>query len=193
MAECVKITNGRFLNRRPHGPHVQGRCGEGCNDMKSLWKEHGKEVWSFYCPQCKIPRRVPYRSKPGLKHFSQIGLTAAVVTLATWPWFAWKGAVAFLPLWIVFEVLYRSRVRAALSCEQCGFDPILYLADVKSARREIEAHWKKKFEEKGIPYPDKNQMKEQVLQKSNEQKSSQNSVGENRLAKTRLDDPISER
>jgi hypothetical protein len=173
--------------------------------MKSLWKEHGKEVWSFYCPQCKIPRRVPYRSTPGgFKHFAQIGLTAAVVTLATWPWFEWKGAVAFLPLWIVFEVLYRSRVRAALNCEQCGFDPILYLADVKSARREIEAHWKRKFEEKGIPYPDKNQIKDQVFERQAvglkaEQKSSQksnsnsNSTGENRLAKTRLDDPISER
>jgi hypothetical protein len=166
--------------------------------MKSLWKEHAKDVWSFYCPQCKIPRRVPYRSAPGgFKHFSQIGLTAAVVTLGTWRWFEWKGAVAFLPIWIVFEVLYRSRVRAALNCEQCGFDPILYLADVKSARREIEAHWKRKFEEKGIPYPDKNQIKEQVLQEASsgaaDKPAGQNSTGENRLAKTRLDDPISER
>ena len=166
--------------------------------MKSLWKDNSKDVWSFYCPQCKIPRRVPYRAKPGgFKHFSQLGLTAAVVTLGTWPWFAWKGAVVFLPIWIVFEVLYRSRVRAALNCEQCGFDPILYLADVKSARREIEAHWKKKFEEKGIPYPDKNQIKNQVLQEASsgaaDKSGAQNSTAENRLAKTRLDDPISGR
>lgn len=73
--------------------------------------------------------------------------------LATWNWFGWKGFVVFLPLWVIFETLYRSRVRAALNCEQCGFDPILYLVDVKRARREIEEHWKRKFAEKGIPYP----------------------------------------
>jgi hypothetical protein len=120
---------------------------------KSFWKERSSEIWSFFCPQCKVPRRVPYRAKPSPRHYMQIGLTAAVFTLATWKWFDWKGIVVFLPLWIVFETLYRSRVRAALGCEQCGFDPILYLVDVKRARQEIENHWKKKFAEKGIPYP----------------------------------------
>ena len=52
-----------------------------------------------------------------------------------------------------FEGYYRSRVRIALSCPHCGFDPYLYLTDVKRARQEIEAYWRKKFAEKGIPYP----------------------------------------
>jgi hypothetical protein len=133
---------------------VYAKINEGGQAVsKSFWKERSSEIWSFFCPQCKIPRRVPYRAKPSLKHYAQIGLTAAVFTLATWTWFNWKGIVVFLPLWVVFETLYRSRVRAALSCEQCGFDPILYLVDVKRARQEIEDHWKKKFAEKGIPYP----------------------------------------
>ena len=123
------------------------------DSLKTLWQENRGDIWSFYCPQCKIPRRVPYRPRPGLKHYAQIGLTALVFTLLTWNWFSWKGIVAFIPIWTVFEAIYRSRVRAALSCENCGFDPILYLVDTKRARREIESHWQKKFEERGIPYP----------------------------------------
>jgi hypothetical protein len=123
------------------------------DSLKTLWQENRGSIWSFYCPQCKIPRRVPYRPKPGLKHYAQIGLTAVVFMMLTWNWFDWKGLVAFIPIWVIFETIYRARVRAALNCENCGFDPILYLVDTKRARREIEAHWQKKFEEKGIPYP----------------------------------------
>jgi hypothetical protein len=125
------------------------------NSHKTLWQEArpADQVWSFYCPQCKIPRKIPYKARPTLKHYAQVGLTALVFVLMTWNWFTWKGIVAFVPMWVVFEALYRTKVRAALSCENCGFDPILYLVDVKRARRDIEDHWKKRFEEKGIPYP----------------------------------------
>jgi hypothetical protein len=87
---------------------------------------------------------------------AQIGLTAIVFMLATWSWFEWKGIVSFFPLWTLFEGIYRSRVRAALACDRCGFDPYLYLIDVPRAREVVENHWRKKFAEKGIPYPEKN-------------------------------------
>jgi len=122
--------------------------------LRSLWREKKSDKsWSFYCPQCKVPRRVPYRPQPSVRHYLQIGLTAVVFTLLTWNWFHWKGVVSFLPLWILFEIIYRTKLRAALNCECCGFDPVLYRVDVKRARREIEDHWKKKFEQKGIPFP----------------------------------------
>jgi hypothetical protein len=97
-----------------------------------------------------------------------VGLTALVFTAATWAWFSWKGIVSFVPLLAAFEIFYRGRVRAALHCSQCGFDPYLYLTDVKRARAEVESHWRKKFAEKGIPYP------EQAGQPAK-------TVGENRL------------
>jgi hypothetical protein len=76
--------------------------------------------------------------------------------VVTWPWLQWKGVFSFLPLWIVFEVSYRTRVRADIRCRSCGFDPLLYLVDVQKAREEIREHWKKKFQEKGIPFPEQN-------------------------------------
>lgn len=89
----------------------------------------------------------------GMKHFFQIGLLSAVFTLAAWPIFEWKGLVAFVPFWAFFEVVYRIRLRAVLTCPHCGFDPVLYMRDVKAARAEIEKFWRAKFAEKGMPWP----------------------------------------
>jgi len=138
---------------------------------KSLWKERSTQSWAFYCPHCRSPRKIPYRPQPGgWKHFSQIGLTAGFVTLLTWKWFDWKGIVVFLPIWAVFEFFYRSQVRAALSCPNCGFDPILYMVDTQKARDEIEKYWRKKFEEKGIPFPEPNE--QAALASTSKKKSS---------------------
>lgn len=92
--------------------------------------------------------------RPGqAKHFLQVGITAAFFTLLTWNWLEWKGFVSFVPFWIVFEVMYRAKVRVSLACLRCGFDPTLYLIDVDRARSAVEVHWRAKFKEKGIPYP----------------------------------------
>lgn len=122
---------------------------------KLYWRDKASASWSFICPLCASPRKLPCQPRPTLRHYVQIALTAAFFTLVTWSWFDWKGIVSFVPMWTVFEALYRGRVRAASHCPHCGFDPYLYLVDVKRARSEIEAHWRKKFAEKGIPYPEK--------------------------------------
>ena len=130
--------------------------------MKSLWQEKKNDFWSFYCPHCEAPRRVRTQPKPLARHYFQIGLTAVIFMLICWPLFHAKGIVAFVPFWLLFETIYRTRHRAALACHQCGFDPFLYLTDVSHARREIEDHWRKKFTEKGIPYPEKPQPPVQI-------------------------------
>ena len=122
---------------------------------KTLWRDKQSKVWSFYCPNCRTARRLPNRPRPSLRHFVQIGLTSAFFPLLTWSWFGLKGFVSFLPMWIVFENLHRARVRVALYCSNCGFDPYLYLIDVASARQEVETYWRKRFSDKGIPYPEK--------------------------------------
>jgi hypothetical protein len=124
---------------------------------KSFWRGRASEAWSFICPLCSSPRKLAQQPRPTPTHYAQIGLTAAIFTLITWHWFEWKGIISFLPMWTVFEVIYRARVRAAMRCTQCGFDPYLYLVDVKRARTDIESHWRKKFAEKNIPYPEKPQ------------------------------------
>ena len=146
--------------------------------QKSFWKEKNTKHWSFFCPLCRVNRRVAYHPRPTPKHYFQIALTTVVFMLATWPWFGWKGAVAFVPFWTVFEVFYRTRMRADLSCPQCGFDPYLYLVDIKRAREEIETHWRKKFAEKGVPFPEKESPAAQAGAGTGPRMGSQSVMGE---------------
>ena len=122
-------------------------------DLAKKWAHRHKNSFSFYCPLCRAPRKIDQRPSPSLKHFMQIALTSVFFAMITWEWFTWKGIVSFLPFWITFEVLYRSKIRAALFCDHCGFDPMLYMVDVKRAHTEVDKHWRTKFAEKGIPYP----------------------------------------
>ncbi|MCC7440338.1 MAG: hypothetical protein IT285_01815 [Bdellovibrionales bacterium] len=104
-------------------------------------------------------------------HFFRVGLTTAALMLASWPWFGWKGVVWYLPVWMAFESVYRLRLRAIMSCSQCGFDPYLYLTGVKRARAAIDAHWRQKFQERGIPFPgDEASSRAEVAQSAGDQK-----------------------
>ncbi len=121
---------------------------------KTIWNDQG-EPWSFICPLCEADRRVRFNPHPAnFKYIAKVALTSLIFMFAAWPWFHWKGLVVFVPLWAVFEFTYRWRMRAAIICPHCGFDPYLFSIDMDWAKEEIEAHWRKKFEEKNIPYPD---------------------------------------
>ena len=73
-----------------------------------------------------------------------------------------------MPFWAIFEVIYRWRTRALLPCKECGFDPYLYLIDPELAKKEVEDYWKKKFDDKGIPYPDPNMTAASKKKKANQ-------------------------
>jgi len=125
---------------------------------KSIWRERYTKDFTFYCPMCAVPRRIGMDPRPGQPiHFVQVGITAVLLTLITahfFPWIGWKAIVCFVPLWIGFETIYRAKVRDSVACTQCGFDPVLYLIEPGKARHAIREHWRKKFEEKGIPFPE---------------------------------------
>lgn len=125
---------------------------------RSIWRERFTKNFSFYCPLCAVPRRIGLHPKPGQPvHFAQVGVTTlfiAALSVEFFPWIGWKALVAFIPLWMLFETVYRAKVRASVACRQCGFDPFLYLTGIARARGAVREHWKKKFEEKGLPFPD---------------------------------------
>ncbi len=112
---------------------------------KTLWKTEGRRHWQFYCPLCSVTRRITLHPRPQPRHLVQVGIASAFVTMLAWPLFGLKGLVVFIPLWVGFEVLYRMRVRAEISCHACGFDPYLYLSDIPRARRSVEEFWKQKM------------------------------------------------
>ena len=161
---------------------------------KSIWRERYTKDFSFYCPMCTSPRRIGMHPRPGRPiHFAQVGITAIFLTLITahfLPWIGWKAIVCFVPLWIGFETIYRAKVRAAVACGQCGFDPALYLVEPGKARHAIREHWRKRFEEKGIPFPeDDSENNASHLRLA----ASGSSERKNRLAKSRGNSPLPSR
>lgn len=135
-------------------------------NVKSYWNRRRPDVFDYFCAQCRSPRRSLQRPRPTPRNYAQVALTVVCFMLATWSWFGWKGVVAFVPFWIAFEVGFRIRTRAAAQCDKCGFDPFLYKVDVGWARREIEQHWRRKFAEKGIPFPGSKPATEAPLESS---------------------------
>jgi len=136
---------------------------------KSIWKKIEASGFKFYCVGCNRERRIHPPAKIGSPlFFFQIVLTSAALTAAIYPWFGFKGfAFLVIPVGIVFESFYRMKMRAALVCPDCEFDPILYLVDRKKAAHQVERVWRKKFETMGLPFPDKNQKKPVVRAASN--------------------------
>jgi hypothetical protein len=112
---------------------------------KTLWRAENRQFWQFFCPFCGITRRLALHPRPQPRHLVQVILAAAFVTALAWPFFGIKGFVVFFPFWIAFEVMYRIRVRAEMSCRECGFDPYLYLSDLPRARKQMEDFWKQKI------------------------------------------------
>ncbi len=125
---------------------------------ESLWKKIEQSGFKFYCVGCNRERRVHPPAKIGSALFyAQILITTALFTAMTYPWFGFKGFALFvIPVGMVFEAIYRMKMRAAIVCPDCDFDPILYLVDKKKATRQVEQVWRKKFEQRGLVYPEKN-------------------------------------
>ncbi len=125
--------------------------------MDWLFRASRSEPFRFFCASCKRERWQSPPAKAGsLKFFAHVAITTAFFSALFWPWMGFKGLLAFLvPVGLVLEAMYRLKMRSAVVCPDCGFDPILYLSDRKKAVRRVEQAWRKKFEEKGLPYPEK--------------------------------------
>lgn len=124
--------------------------------VQSLYKTLERTNFKFYCVSCHKERHLAAPAKVGSKMFYfHVATTSAFIMAILWHWFAWKGIVVTVPILAAFEILYRLKMRAALACPDCSFDPILYLVDREKAVRQVEDVWMKKFEQRGLPYPER--------------------------------------
>ena len=125
-------------------------------NIPALYKKMHTPGFRFYCVGCNRERRHSSPARVGSPlFFTHILITTAFMTLLTWPWMHWKGFFAFLiPVGVALEGFYRMKMRGALICPDCSFDPVLYLSNPEKAVRQVEASWRKKFQEKGLTYPE---------------------------------------
>lgn len=98
----------------------------------------GKISEKIYCAFCKIPRKI-YTKKhiSGVNIFLSL-LTAILVMLIFWQEFSPKVAVILVIFIAISETFVQFRWRLSISCPHCGFDPVLYLRDQKSALFKVQ-------------------------------------------------------
>lgn len=97
-----------------------------------------KNTKDCFCALCRSPRKLRYSRHLSGLHYGQILVLTLVVTAATYPWLAWKGAMSLPIVWGLFESIHKSLYRKDLKCPYCGFDPKWYKKDVKLARQKVE-------------------------------------------------------
>ena len=132
--------------------------------QKNFLHQLKSDRFHFYCVGCNRERRLNPPARVGsLAFYVQILLTTAFFTLTTYPWLGLKGfAFAVIPIGFGFEAFYRLKMRQALVCPDCDFDPILYLVDQKKAAQQVENAWRKKFAEKGIEFKKRSKKPQQA-------------------------------
>jgi hypothetical protein len=115
-----------------------------------------KPGFRFFCAGCGRERKLAPPAKAGsLRFFAHVVIATGFFSLLSWPWMGFKGLLAWvIPVGFVMEALHRLKMRSALECPDCRFDPFLYLSDQKRAVSQVEDAWRKKFKEKGIPFPE---------------------------------------
>ncbi len=120
-------------------------------------KKSIRHNFKFYCVGCNRERMQAVPAKVGsARFFVHILVTTCFLSVFTWPWLHFKGIFALvIPVGLAMEAFYRMKMRAALVCPDCHFDPILYMSDRETAVRHVEEAWRKKFAEKGLPYPER--------------------------------------
>ena len=124
--------------------------------MRPLSNKRTNHTFKFYCVGCNRERRQAMPAKVGsVRFFAQIAVTTCFLSILTWPWLHMKGVFALvIPVGLAMEAFSRMKMRDALVCPDCSFDPTLYLSDRETAVHHVDEAWRKKFAEKGLPYPE---------------------------------------
>ena len=103
-----------------------------------------KQRRSCYCAFCKTPRKV-YKHK-NLSYIEVLGLIflSVVFTFVVYKSFDPRGLVIVGALLLMGEIFTQVKWRSAMVCQNCGFDPILYLRDHEAAGLKIKAFLEKR-------------------------------------------------
>jgi hypothetical protein len=105
----------------------------------------------YLCPVCRSSTKAAPQTGLNFKSHLQILFITAFLVATTYyligPWGAAKATLAYLPIWTLAEWVHWLKVREALRCRVCDFDPMLYQRDWRMARKKIEIRMLKLSEE----------------------------------------------
>jgi hypothetical protein len=76
----------------------------------------------------------------GFLDYVMASFMSALIMWGRWQEFNPKAIGIFVAIVTAMEVLIQLRHRLNLTCQYCGFDPVLYKKDPESAAKMVKAH-----------------------------------------------------
>ena len=102
----------------------------------------------FFCPLCKTERAFTVGHRLTTKHYFQILIVTAFVSLLLYPLMGFEGLFSFFAVWAGFEIGIRASFRKEIPCPHCGFDASWYKKDITVAKKLVDEFWQaRKVEE----------------------------------------------
>ncbi len=98
----------------------------------------------FFCPLCKVERKLEYRSKLSVRQYFQILLIYMFISLFTFSSMGVYSIVFLFLTWSIFDFVNRSLFKNNIPCPHCGFDASWYKKDLKTTRTLVEKFWEDK-------------------------------------------------
>lgn len=94
---------------------------------------------SCYCAFCKTPRKV-YKSKNlTLFEVSALSFLSILITRVVYDSFDPRGLSIVALFLLGGEIFSQLKWRSSMMCQNCGFDPVLYVKDQDAAGLKIKA------------------------------------------------------
>lgn len=100
-----------------------------------------------YCAFCKTPRRIYSKKNVGLFEIASSLVASLSVMYFIWQDFDPKFILFFVVFVAVAEAFTQIRWRLSIVCQQCGFDPVLYLKQPAAAAEKVKLHLDRRKED----------------------------------------------
>ena len=92
-----------------------------------------------YCAFCKTKRKVYRRKNLSFVEVVGLFLFSALVSYLIWSPFDLRGLAFLITLLGIGELFFRLRWRQSMICQNCGFDPVIYIKDAAQAAEKVKS------------------------------------------------------
>jgi hypothetical protein len=93
-----------------------------------------------FCAFCSSERRLYMKKHAGFADFAMALFMSALIMWSRWQEMNPKAIGIFVAIVMAMEVVIQLRYRLNLTCQYCGFDPVLYKKDPETAAKMVKAH-----------------------------------------------------
>ena len=126
----------------------------------------GKSVKEFYCAFCRTPRSINMQKHVRLFEFT-IALAASLLMMLFFFQKFDPRVFVFFGIFIsIFEFLIQFKYRLAMTCTECGFDPLLYMKSPAKACEQVKAQLEKRKNDPAVYLSSRPKLDLPVIKKS---------------------------